>query len=97
MKFYHKVRKRLFITIRVLQQEFVEGITLLKFSNPQPEFEKAMIFFQEVGYVVKNGNTLSKDGWLAEDLNLGNIIKSPGGKYYIIDAFVQKEAKGVSF
>lgn len=75
----------------VLQQAFVEGKTLLKFSNSQREFEKAMKFFQEVDYTVKNGNMLCKKGWIADDLNLGNIIKTPDGKYFVIDAFVKRE------
>lgn len=80
----------------VLQQKFVEGETLLKFSNSEYEFEKAMDFFRGVGYIVENGNMLCKKDWIAEDLNLGNIIKSPGKQYFVIDAFVRKSFKNKS-
>jgi hypothetical protein len=80
----------------VLRQNSVEGKVLAKFENPEKEIAEAMKYFKSIGYVVTRHRTLQKNGWEASDLHKGNIIKTPGGKYYIIDAYVKRIEKSES-
>ena len=75
----------------VLKQPYVYGRILAKLPYPGKEFEKFLYLFQKLGYTVNfEEGIITKDGYEASDLNLGNVIKTPSGQYRVIDAWVRK-------
>jgi hypothetical protein len=74
----------------VLHQNFVEGEVLAELDEPERELTKAMDYFKAGGYTVTKDGTLQKNGWQADDLHGRNIIKTPDGEYFIIDAIITR-------
>ena len=79
----------------VLKQPRVHGNTLANLPNFEKEYKMFLKHFIKLGYKVNIGDvlensTISKNGFEAADLNRRNIMKTPGGAYYVIDAFVRK-------
>ena len=77
----------------VLRQPYVHGYTLAQLPS-ENEYKKAFQQFQKEGFEIDFENKMVfKDGYQVSDLSEYNIMKTPAGLYFVIDARVIKISK----